>query len=199
MASGFWSPLAIQNQTAGPVITTTGAQSILAGTAKYTFAPNSIQAGSMLRLHADGFISCVVTTPGTARIDIRMGGVASGNVVYDSGPMNLNVVAKSTLPWWFDLYLSCKLSGQFGNFMGLGRFTSEAVIGSPLATVGGSGTILSAVVGGPDTALTTSGTVGANVDFTSALTFDVFFTQTVATGSFGVLQYVLESAAVALA
>ena len=175
-------------------MTAAAAATCLPVTAKYTFSPNAFNVGNKLLIHADGFISCVVTTPGTARFDVRLG----STVIYDSGPINLNIVAKVTLPFWFDATLTCRAVGTSGNFLGSGRFTSEAVIGSPLGTVGGGGTILSDVSGGVDTALTNpGGTVGANVDLTVANAFDLFFTQTVATGSLQVLQFYMLGLAMA--
>jgi len=188
MASGFWSPLAIAVGD-GPTLTAAAAATALPITAKFTFPPNSIITGSMLRVWASGRISCVVTTPGTARFDIRLG----GTVVYDSGALNLNVVAKVTLPWTFEGVLTCRAVGSAGNFMGIGRFQSEAVVGSAVATAGGNGDLLSAVSGGPLTAPA----VGGAIDLTAANAFDFFFTQTVATGSFTIHQFLLESASVA--
>lgn len=188
MASGFWSPLAIAVAD-GPTLTAAAAATALPVTAKFTFPPNSIIAGTMLRVWASGRISCVVTTPGTARFDLRLGGTA----IYDSGALNLNIVAKTTLPWTFEAVVTCRAVGATGNFMGMGRFQSEAVIGSPVATAGGNGDLLSAVSGGP----TTAPAVGGSIDLTAANAFDFFFTQTVATGSFTVHQFLLESAAVA--
>jgi hypothetical protein len=110
-------------------------------------------------------------------------------VFFDTGALNLNVVAKTTVPWWFEALLTCRQVGATTNFMGLGVFQSEAIIASPLPTLGGNGA-LNAPVGTP--------AVGGNIDTTAAGAFDMFFTQTVATGSFTVHQFVLEAAMVAL-
>lgn len=188
MAAGYWAPLAIANAD-GPTLTAAAAASMLPVSAKYTFPANPFVVGSMLRVTAWGRISCVVTTPGTARFDLRYG----GTVIFDTGAINLNVVAKTTLPWTFEAYLQCRAVGSTSNFMGMGRFISEAVIASPLATAGGVGTILSAVSTGPEGAPA----VGSNVDTTAAGAFDCYFTQTVATGSFTCHGFVLESASIA--
>jgi hypothetical protein len=189
MAAGFRSILQVAGAD-GPPITVASAASCLPVTAKYTFPPNAFVIPSTLRIHANGRISNVVTTPGTARIDIRLG----GTVIFDTGALILNQVAKVTLPWWFDCYLTCRAIGATANFMGMGRFQSEAIVGSPLASVGGSGSLLSAVSGGPETAPA----VGGNVDITIANAFDMFFTQTVTTGSFTVHQLFLEGLGLAI-
>lgn len=184
MASGFGQPLAIGSAD-GPAITASGGVSCLPVTAKYIFAPNAFGVGTKLRIVAQGRISNAVTTPGTARLDVRFG----STVVFDTGALVLNQVAKTTLPWWFDCDMTCRAVGAAGNFFGFGRFQSEAIVGSGLASVGGSGSLISASASGPETAPA----VGANVDLTVSNAFDLFFTQTVTTGSFTVHNFELFS------
>jgi hypothetical protein len=191
MASGYWSPLAVATLD-GPTLSTaaTTSASCLPTTAYYTFPPNALQLGSMLRVTAQGRISNVVTTPGTARLAIMLGGTA----IFDSGALALNAVAKTTLPWWFDALLTCRVQGASGQFFGFGRLHSEAIVGSGLASAGGGGSLLSSVSGGPETAPA----LGTATNLTVANLFDCFFTQTVTTGSFTVHNFVMESGAVAL-
>lgn len=184
MASGYWSPLAIATAD-GPTTTAASAATVLPVTAKFTFPPNSIAVGTALRIEAAGRISNVVTTPGTARLDVRLG----GTVIYDTGALTLNQVAKTTLPWFFNVTLICRVVGTTGNFFGIGRFQAESIVGSPLPTVGGSGGLVVPV------GVTA---VGANVDLTVANVLDFQFTQTVTTGSFTVHNFILESGAIAL-
>jgi len=183
MAAGFWSPLAIAIAD-GPTLTAAAAASCLPTTAKYTFAPGIIVPGLALRITARGRISCVVTTPGTARLDFRIG----GNVVFDTLALNLNTTAKTTVPWTFEALLVCRQSGATTGFFGMGQFVSEAVVGSPANTAGGNG-FLNAPVGTP--------ALGSTFDLTGGGAMDFYFTQTVATGSFTVHQFLLESATVA--
>lgn len=190
MASGLMTPLAIGTAD-GPTLTAAAAASCLPVTAKYTFAPNTIQQGTWLEIKAMGRISCVVTTPGTARFDIRLG----STVVWDSGPMNLNTTAQTTVPWWLEVNLTCRTAGSTGNFIGFSDFTSVAVVGSPAVTAGGNGEFISSVSGGPGSAPA----VGNNVDLTASNTFDMFFTQTVSTGSLTVHAFKLVSGSIYLA
>lgn len=192
MASGVWTPLAVATGD-GPAVTATGGLTCLPVTAKYTFAPNVLGVGTCLRITAQGRISNVITTPGTARLDVRLG----GTVMFDTGALILNQVAKTTLPWWLDCMLIVRAVGSStsANAFGFGRFQSEAIVGSPLASIGGSGSLLSAASAGPETAPA----VGAGFDSTISNTFDMFFTQTVTTGTFTVHNLVLESGSVALA
>jgi hypothetical protein len=103
-------------------------------------------------------------------------------VVFDTGALNLNIVAKTTVPWLWECWLTCRAVGAStsSNFMGISQFTSEAIIGAPLPAAGGNGGLL-APVGTP--------AVGTGFDNTAANALDVFFTQTVATGSFTVHGY----------
>jgi hypothetical protein len=189
MSLQTFSQTLITSQVDGPTLTAAAAATCIPAAAKYTLPNNFFSIGTSLRITAQGRISCVVTTPGTARFDVRLGG--SAIVVFDTGALNLNIVAKTTVPWWLDIVLTCRAigSGTTANLFGFGRFTSEAVIASPTGAAGGNGTLVSSVATGPDAAPA----VGAGFDSTAANVVDLFFTQTVATGSLTVHQYVLES------
>ena len=190
MASGYWAPLAVGTAD-GPTLTAAAAATCLPVTAKYTFPPNSISLGSCFRVMLAGRISCVVTTPGTARLDLRLG----GTVIFDTGALNLNATAKTTVPFWAEILLTCRATGSAGNFMGMARIQSEALIGGAASTAGTNTSLLSAVSSGPGSAPA----VGGSVDLTVLNTFDCYFTQTVATGSFTAHQFLLESGSIALA
>lgn len=172
--------------TDGPTITSTTRSSCIP-TASRIVLPNSyFYIGRVLKVMLAGRISCAVTTPGTARFDICMG-AAGTTIVFDTGALNLNVVAKTTVPFYFEAKLVCRAvgSGTATNFFPMGcYFASEAVVGSPLPTVGGNGSLL-VPVGTP--------AVGAGFDNTAASAVDVFFTQTVATGSMTVHTYQIDS------
>lgn len=150
--------------------------------AKVLFPANYFQIGKMLRVFAMGRISSAVTTPGTARFDFRLG----GTVVFDTGALNLNVVQKTNVPWWLDIILTCRAVGNAAvtTFMGIARFISEDVVGAPANTAGGNGVLL-APVGAP--------AVGTGVDGTGTLSGDLFFTQTLGTGSMTLHQYSIEA------
>ena len=79
MASGYWAPLAIATNDV-PTLTAAAAATCLPTTAKYTWAQNAVVPGYMIRVKMAGRISCVVTTPGTARLDFRIG----GNIFFDT-------------------------------------------------------------------------------------------------------------------
>lgn len=175
----------ICGSTDGPTLTAAARASCIP-TASRGVLPNSffyIGRGILYRM--SGRISCVVTTPGTARLDITMG-AAGTTIVFDTLALNLNVVAKVTVPWYFECLLVCRAvgAGTATTFFPRAFFASEAVVGAPLPTVGGNG-FLNVPVGTP--------AVGAGMDNTAASALDVFFTQTVATGQFIVHNFVIDA------
>ena len=170
----------------GPTLTAAAAASCIPVASRLILPNNFWTVGKQLKIRLGGRISCAVTTPGTARFDFRTG--PSGTIVaYDSGALNLNIVAKTTVPFIFDLDLVCRSvgTGTATTLFGMGRFASEAVVGAMLPSAGGNGVLLCPV---------SAPAVGTGFDNTAANAIDLFFTQTAATGSLTVHQYeVLES------
>lgn len=173
----------VSGQVAGTAKTATAAASILDVNSVITLPAQYWQIGRTLRIKASGLVSCVVTTPGTARFDVRLG----ATVVFDSQAINLNIVAKTNVHWNLEINLVCRSigSGTAATLAGQGWWMSEAVVGSPLPTAGGSGMVMI-----PYNAATV---VGPGFNSTAAATLDLFHTQTVATGSIIVQQYTVES------
>jgi hypothetical protein len=178
MSLNTWQETLMMHRGDGTALTAAAAASLLQGAAAtralYTFPANFFEVHRGLHIVASGRISCAVTTPGTARFDLRLG----GTVVWDSLAINLNVVAKTNVHWALDLTLLCQAAGNGTTaalFPGPCIWTSEAVVGSPLPTVGGHGSVL--------LPYNTAPAVGAGFNSTASQQFDLFFTQTVATGS----------------
>ena len=164
------------------VANTAGTRASCIPTANRIILPNNFfYIGRRIRFTLSGRISNAVTTPGTARYDICMGS-AGTTVVFDTLALNLNIVAKTTVPWQLVVELVCRAVGAttLTTFFPTGYFVSESVIASPLPSVGGNG-FLNVPVGTP--------AVGAGMDNTAASALDVFFTQTVGTGSMTVHNY----------
>lgn len=173
-------PLVI-GTTNGPTLTAASAASCIPTPNRLILPNNYWTLGKTWLAFISGRISNAVTTPGTARFDLRTG--PSGTIVaYDSGALNLNIVAKTTIPFLIMVRLVCQAlgAGTVTQLFGLGNFQSEAVIAAPLPTVGGNGALL-CPVGTP--------ALGTGFDNTAANAVDWFFTQTVATGSLTVHQY----------
>jgi hypothetical protein len=170
--------------TDGPTLTAAARASCIPTAERKVLPNNFFYIGRAIRYLLSGRISCAITTPGTARYDITMG-AAGTTIVFDTLALNLNVVAKTTVPWLLEVTLICRAvgTGTSTTFFPFGSFKSEAVVGSPLPTVGGNGE-LNVPVGTP--------AVGAGMDNTAASILDLFFTQTVATGSMTVHNYVVQ-------
>jgi hypothetical protein len=178
-------PLVISN-TDGPTLTAAAAASCIPVASRLILPNNYWTIGKKWKIHLSGRISCAVTTPGTARFDLRTG--PSGTIIgFDTGALNLNIVAKTTVPFLLEVDLTCRSvgTGTSTALFGVGKFMSEAVVGSPLPAAGGNGVLL-CPVGAP--------AAGTGFDNTAANAVDMFFTQTVATGSLTVHNYeILES------
>lgn len=181
MSLQTWQETIVQGATDGPTLTAAARASCIPVANRVTLPNNFFYIGRAFKIYMNGRISCVVTTPGTARFDVCLGS-AGTVIVFDSLALNLNIVAKTTVPWFFEVLLVCRAVGTSTSttFFPRGQFTSEAVVGAPLPAAGGNGSLL-APVGTP--------AVGAGCDNTVASILDVFFTQTVATGSFTVHNY----------
>jgi hypothetical protein len=165
----------------GPTLTAAAAASCIPVASRLILPNNYWTVGKQWKVKLQGRISCVVTTPGTARFDLRTG--PSGTIIaFDSGALNLNIVAKTTVPFDLDIDLTCRAVGTSTSttLFGIGKLTSEAVVGAPLPAAGGNGVLL-CPVGTP--------AVGTGFDNTAANAVDMFFTQTVATGSMTVHNY----------
>lgn len=186
MSLQTWQETLVVSTTDGPALTAAARASCIP-TANRIVLPNQyFYPGRILKVMMSGRISCVVTTPGTARLDICLGS-AGTTIVFDTGAINLNVVAKTNVPWYFEAKLVCRAVGATTTttFFPMGAFfQSEALVGAPLPSAGGN-TGLLVPVGAP--------AVGAGTDNNAASILDVFFTQTVATGSFQVHNFQVDS------
>lgn len=174
----------VASATDGPTLTAAARASCIPTANRIVLPNNFFYIGRAISFLMSGRISCAVTTPGTARFDICMGS-AGTTIVFDTLALNLNTVAKTTVPWKLDVTLVCRAvgTGTTTTFFPIGTFQSEAIVGSPLPSAGGNGALM-VPVGTP--------AVGAGMDNTAASAVDVFFTQTVATGSMTVHNYIVE-------
>jgi hypothetical protein len=169
--------------TDGPTLTGAATASAIP-----TYVPTSIpagywQIGRIWRVTATGRISNVVTTPGTARYDIRLGAVT----VFDTLAMPLNIVVRNNVSWTLQVMLTCRSvgTGTSATLFGQGFWLSDAAINTAVAATGPG-------PGGHHVPYNTAPVVGTGFDSTIANAFDFRFTQTVATGSMTVHQFMIE-------
>lgn len=187
MSQQQWVETLITGQSDGPTLTAAAAASCIPTHAKYTFPAQYWYVGRAIRITMHGRITTVITTPGTARFDVRMGSAGS-TIVWDSTAIALDTAAAYTnMPWKLELVLTCRAvgSGTSTNFMSVGTWTSMNIAGAPATPPKGA---LVALL-----PWNTAPAVGGGTDNTAANVLDVFFTQTVATGSLTVHQYLVES------
>lgn len=181
MGQQLWHQPLIISTVDGPTLTSAAAASCLPPHAKIALPNNYWQVGKHWRVKATGRISSVITTPGTARFDIRMG----SNVVFDSQAILLDsVAAHTTVGWDLELLLTCRIAGSAAQLFGQGKWTCEDIIG-----VAATMPKADAVAMLPWNAAPALGTA---FDGTAAYQLDMFFTQTVATGSLTVHQFCVD-------
>jgi len=146
----------------GAALTNSAAETtILPAAAKYTFPENFWDlVGRVMNLRAAGRLSTVVTTPGTLTFRVKFGAI----VLLNGGAINLNVVQQTNASWELEAQLVLRAVGSAGNMLGIGRFTSRAIVGGPAAAAGGIESIML-----PDTAAA----VGSNFDSTLAQQLDL--------------------------
>ena len=151
MSKQGWQETLISSQVDGSALTNSTTQtSILPAAARFTLPSNYFsEPGKSLRVSARGRISTIVTTPGTFQFFVTFGTVASPINVFSSGTLNLNTTAQTNATWEFEAILTCRAigNGTAANMMGIGSWTSRAIIGSPAVASGAPATQLM-----PDTA-----------------------------------------------
>lgn len=184
MSLQAWQETLMTSLRDGPILTAAAEALCIPTEAVKTLPYNYFQLGKALRVQARGIISCVITTPGTARFRIYIG----ADTVFDSGAMPLNIVAKVDVPWKLDVEMICRQMQGGANgvkMLSHGSFLSESVLASPVPTVGGSGSFM--------LPYNTAPSLSAGFDQLSPNQVSMQFTQTVATGSLTCQNYILES------
>ena len=184
---GLWGTSFVETlitaQVDGTPNTAGTAASAIPPAAVFTLPANFFSViGKQLLIKASGRISSPITTPGTARFDVRFG----ATVVFDGLAVLLDsVAAHTTVGWWLEILLTCRVIGTSGNLMGQGLWTCEDILGVPATEPKG---MLSAIL-----PWQSAPAVGNNFDTTASQAVNLYFTQTVATGSMTLHQYSLVS------
>lgn len=184
MSLQTWTETLITSQIDGTALTAAAAASCIPAAAKYTIPPNFFQIGRQIEIEASGRISSVITTPGTARFDVRIGGV----IAFDSLAILLDTVAGHTnVGWFLKILLTCRSIGASTSttLMGQGTWTCEDILGVPATAPKG---VLTAML-----PWNSAPAVGTGFDSTIANVCDLFFTQVVATGSCQTHQFALRA------
>lgn len=182
MSLQTWQETLVTAQGDGTALTAAAAASALPAAAKYTLPTNFFAIGKQLLVKASGRISSVITTPGTARFDVRFG----ATVVWDGLAVLLDTVAAhANVGWTLEVLLTCRAIGATANLIGQGIWPCEDILGVPAAAPKG---VLTAIL-----PWNSAPAVGNNFDSTATQQVDLFFTQTAATGSMTLHQFALIS------
>jgi len=164
---GIYTDVLTSASVAGAPVTTNAADTTLLPAAnQYVFNPGSFgKIGQMYRVKASGQISNIVTTPGTLTFKVWLGPTKNINV-FAGAAMQLNAVAKTNVTWDMEIVMVLRAigSGTSANFLSIGRWTSESVVGSAVPGTGGSGSLLSPA---------SAPAVGTGFDSTVANIFDL--------------------------
>lgn len=183
MALGFSLTL-VTLQASGGAITAATRTSMTASSTqgRFTIPANQIKyPGDMIKVYAAGIISCVVTTPGTARFDFAFG-TSLGTALFDTQAMPLNIVARTSVPWELEMTATATAVGTTSSWLWNGHWISEAMINTALQATGPG-------PGGTEVPYSGTATGASNVVTASAFNttvsniVDLNFTQTVTTGS----------------
>ena len=173
--------------TDGPTLTAASRSSCIPTANRVTLPNNFFYIGRSINFTLGGRISSVITTPGTARYDICMGS-AGTTIVFDSLAILLDtVIGHTTVKWDLFVTLTCRAVGSVTSttfFPSVAKWGSEDLLGVPASAP--KGTLVAQLP------WNTTPVVGAGMDNTAASILDVFFTQTAATGSMTVHDYIVQ-------
>src|SRR4051794_10924610 len=119
----FQETLAVQRAVGTLLNTYTAAKSIINPAALATLPANYLTPGRRLRIVCRGGLSNIVTTPGTINFQVKVGGVAA----FDTGAIQLNATAHTTLPFWLEIGMTVRAigSGTAANLIGLAQLTGR--------------------------------------------------------------------------
>ena len=176
--------------TAGPTITAATPASCIPTSCPLTLDPGYWELGKRWRIRLSGKISSSILdgrgtlnqSPGSARFDLRLG----GQVVWDSLAIPLNSSGAFTaVPWCLEVEVTCQSIGvgTAATLLGEGKFICADIDGASITPPAAGGI---AVV-----PWATTPAAGPGFNSFARLDVDVYFSQTVGTGSLTVLYYAI--------
>lgn len=165
MPSMNWlEPLSTMQGAGISLASFTTATSMLAPQAKHTIAADDWYVGRPLMVWGAGQISNVVTAQPTFTFDVRLG----SSVQWSSGAMLTSTTVHTTVPFWFEVMMTCRAIGATANLMVQGWIASRAFI-----DLGATADITTS--GHPFlVAPETTPAVGSNFDSSTSLVLDSF-------------------------
>lgn len=178
MAQVIYQDTLVSQQAAGTLFTTyTTAKSVINPQALCVVPAGYFYIGKKIRICSKGGISNIVTTPGLMNFQIKIGSA----VAFDTGNIQLNATAHTTLPYWLEIELLCRSvgSGTNATAMGLAQVTGRmfTLTAGQTDNAQGMQTILA-----PATAMA----VGAGFDSTIANVIDMWAGFTISNAGNGI-------------
>jgi len=182
---GFNQLLSVAAVDGAALTNTTTETTLLPAAAKIALLKNFFdRTGKKLIVRAAGRISTLVTSPGTLTFRTKFGSIA----VFNGGAVNLNVTAQTNASWQLVIELVVRTLGDVtsANLIGVGRWTTRAIVGGPAAASGGVESVIL-----PDTAPA----VGTGFDSTAEQVVDLTAQWSVANAANSITlhQYSLET------
>lgn len=121
MANGYVECVAWQRASGTLFNTYTTAKRVILDTAIWSVPPNYLIPGRKMRIRVFGALSNIVTTPGLFNLQQRLGTIATPIAAFDTGNIQLNATAHTTLPFFADIITCSQVEGitTAGKLMGM--------------------------------------------------------------------------------
>lgn len=171
MSSVKWiEPLVVSRANAGPTLTAAATASCIPTDCAYSFPAQTFDfVGKKFRVEIAGKITTAVTTPGTIKFGVYLG----GTLVWDGVAITaIDTAGFSNVPWKLAVDLTAQVVGTAATFLGIGVLTSAVL-----------------TKGSEALPYRTAPAAGSAVDITTALALDVKYTPSLGTTSLTVQQY----------
>lgn len=124
MSLGYVELLSSAQAAGTNLVSFTTSASLLPSQALTTIAPDDWAIGKSLRIQAAGRISNVVTAQPTFTFNVLFG----ATTVFTTGAILTSTTAHTTVPWWLDIMLTCRVVGASANLMGQATIASRAFL-----------------------------------------------------------------------
>lgn len=187
MSLQTWQETLVSAQVAGTLFTTyTTAKTVLPVGALVTLPANWWYVGRTIRVTAIMGVSNIVTTPGLMNFQVNLGAVAA----FNTGNIQLNAIAHTTLPAVFQAILTCRSVGSGTSATLIGQATINGIMFTKTALQ-----VDQVNIGDSLAVPVTAPAAGTGFDSTAAQTLDFFVGFTISNIGNGVQvqQYLVEA------
>jgi len=170
----FVETLTCQSSAGSAFNTYTTAKTVINPTNLFTLPSNWFYVGRSFQITITGNISNIVTTPGLMNFQVKIGSVAA----FDTGNIQLNATAHTTLPFWLDIICTCRAIGNSTNANLIGLAKAAGIMFTQTAGQTDSAQGMQVAI-----APATAPAVGTGFDSTVANIVDFFVGFTISNGN----------------